>query len=25
MNMGWKYNVDIKDGLEMTYKWYMKK
>ena len=24
MNMGWKYNVDIKDGLKKTYKWYMK-
>lgn len=25
MNMGWKYTVDIKDGLEKTYKWYMNK
>lgn len=24
-NMGWKYTVDIKDGLEKTYKWYMNK
>jgi GDP-L-fucose synthase len=21
-NMGWKYSVDLKDGLEKTYKWY---
>tara|TARA_B100000941_G_scaffold281578_1_gene249173 strand:+ start:761 stop:1711 length:951 start_codon:yes stop_codon:yes gene_type:complete len=25
MNMGWKYTVDIKDGLEKTYKWYTNK
>jgi len=25
MNMGWKYTIDIKDGLEKTYKWYMNK
>ena len=23
-NMGWKYNVDLEDGLEKTYKWYLK-
>jgi GDP-L-fucose synthase len=22
-NMGWKYNVDLEDGLEKTYKWYL--
>jgi GDP-L-fucose synthase len=21
-NMGWKYNTDLKEGLELTYKWY---
>ena len=24
-NMGWKYNVDLKDGLQKTYKWYLKR
>jgi len=23
-NMGWNYNVDLKDGLSQTYKWYLK-
>ena len=23
-NMGWKYSVDLKDGLSKTYKWYLK-
>jgi GDP-L-fucose synthase len=23
-NMGWKYRVDLKDGLSKTYKWYLK-
>jgi len=23
-NMGWKYNVDLKKGLNETYKWYKK-
>jgi len=22
-NMGWKYNVDLEDGLKKTYKWYL--
>ena len=22
-NMGWKYSVDLKEGLEKTYKWYL--
>jgi GDP-L-fucose synthase len=22
-NMGWKYSVDLKDGLEKTYSWYL--
>jgi len=22
-NMGWKYSVDLKDGLTKTYKWYL--
>jgi GDP-L-fucose synthase len=22
-NMGWTYNVDLKDGLERTYEWYL--
>jgi GDP-L-fucose synthase len=22
-NMGWKYSVDLKDGLADTYKWYL--
>ena len=24
-NMGWKYGVELKHGLEQTYKWYLKK
>ncbi len=24
-NMGWKYSVDLKDGLSKTYKWYLDK
>jgi len=24
-NMGWKYSVDLKDGLSKTYEWYLKK
>jgi GDP-L-fucose synthase len=24
-NMGWKYSVDLKDGLNQTYKWYINK
>jgi len=24
-NMGWKYSVELKHGLEQTYKWYLKK
>jgi GDP-L-fucose synthase len=24
-NMGWKYSVDLKYGLEKTYKWYLRK
>lgn len=23
-DMGWKYNIDLKEGLEMTYEWYKK-
>jgi len=23
-NMGWKYSVDLKEGLGETYKWYLK-
>ncbi len=23
-NMGWKYSIDLKDGLKKTYKWYLK-
>lgn len=22
-NMGWKYNIDLEDGLKKTYKWYL--
>ena len=22
-NMGWKFNTNLKEGLEMTYKWYL--
>jgi GDP-L-fucose synthase len=24
-NMGWKYNIDLKDGLKKTYNWYLSK
>ena len=24
LNMGWKYNINLKDGLRMTYNWYLK-
>ena len=23
-NMGWKHKVNLKDGLDKTYKWYLK-
>jgi len=23
LNMGWKYNIDLEDGLKKTYKWYL--
>ena len=23
-NMGWNYNIDLKEGLEKTYDWYLK-
>ena len=22
-NMGWKYSIDLEDGLKKTYKWYL--
>jgi GDP-L-fucose synthase len=22
-NMGWKYNIDLKEGLTTTYEWYL--
>jgi len=24
-NMGWKYSIDLKDGLSKTYRWYLEK
>jgi GDP-L-fucose synthase len=24
-NMGWKYSIDLEDGLKKTYKWYLSK
>ena len=25
LNMGWDYTVDLKEGMQRTYEWYLKK